>query len=306
MIKKVVLAGGTGFIGQYLSDQFRRVGYKVVVISRQPQHVSWQEPAAIAEAIEDAELLVNLAGKSVNCRYNARNREEILKSRTETTEILGRAVLSCNNPPPLWLNASTATIYRHAEDRPMTEAASEIGSGFSVDVATAWERAFFSFDLPRTRQVAMRIAIVLGKHGGVMIPYRNLVKFGLGGIQGSGRQKFSWIHVEDLYGIIRFLQERQDLSGVINCSAPTPVTNRELMQLMRAALGRTIGLPAKRWMLEIGAFFLRTETELILKSRWVVPDRLMQEGYDFRYKKLDHALEAIAGKSTESREQFMD
>lgn len=293
MIKKVVLAGGTGFIGQYLSDQFRRLGYQVVVISRQPQHVSWLESAAIVEALEDAELVVNLAGKTVNCRYNVRNRKEILKSRIETTEILGRCVLSCKNPPPLWLNSSTATIYRHAEDYPMTETGGELGSGFSVDVATAWERAFFTFELPRTRQVALRIAIVLGEHGGVMIPYKNLVKLGLGGVQGSGRQKFSWIHVEDLYRIIRFLQERLDISGVINCSAPHPVTNRELMQLLRTSLGRKTGLPAARWMLEVGALFLCTETELILKSRWVIPERLLKEGYDFRYKRLEQALEAI-------------
>ncbi|MFC0214800.1 TIGR01777 family oxidoreductase [Paenibacillus chartarius] len=293
MSKKIVLAGGTGFIGQYLQDRFRELGYEVVVISRRPGHVSWQDADAILAALEGAELLVNLAGKSVNCRYNASNREQILTSRTKTTEILGRALLLCTNPPPLWLNSSTATIYRHAEDRPMTEATGEIGSGFSVDVAASWERAFFAFELPRTRQVALRIAIVLGESGGVMIPYMNLVKFGLGGVQGSGRQKFSWIHVEDVFGIIRFLQEHEHIRGVINCSAPNPVSNRELMQLLRESMGRSFGLPAARWMLELGAFFLRTETELILKSRWVVPERLLQEGYRFRYERLEQALKAI-------------
>lgn len=296
MGKKVVLAGGTGFIGQYLAEQFRGLGCQVVIISRNPQHVSWQDQDAIVEALEDAELLVNLAGKSVNCRYHRRNREEILTSRTETTETLGRAVQSCTNPPSLWVNSSTATIYRHAEDRPMTEAHGELGSGFSVDVAKAWERSFFAFDLPRTRQVALRIAIVLGARGGVMNPYRNLVTFGLGGIQGSGRQMFSWIHIKDLFEIIRFLQERTDLSGIVNCSAPNPVTNFELMKSLRSSYGRKFGLPAARWMLEIGAFFLRTETELILKSRWVVPERLVKEGYTFQYGTLEQALAAIAAE----------
>ncbi|SDD11383.1 hypothetical protein SAMN02799630_02129 [Paenibacillus sp. UNCCL117] len=243
--------------------------------------------------MEQAELLINLAGKSVNCRYNEANKQAILESRTETTEALGEAVLACAKPPALWLNSSTATIYRHAEDRPMTEEGGELGSGFSVDVAKAWEKAFFSFRLPSTRQAALRIAIVLGPGGGVMTPYRNLVRFGLGGVQGSGNQKFSWIHVEDLYGIIRFLQQREDLSGIFNCSAPYPVTNRELMKQLRTAMNRKLGLPAARWMLEVGAYALKTETELILKSRWVIPERLMQEGYTFTFERLETALRDI-------------
>jgi uncharacterized protein len=170
MKKKVVLAGGTGFIGRYVEKQYRQLGYEVVQISRQAGHTGWDDPAGIVKALEQAELLVNLAGKSVNCRYNARNREEILTSRTATTEALGRALAACQSPPPLWINSSTATIYRHAEDRPMTEEHGELGSGFSVEVAKAWEEALFAFDLPRTRQVALRIAIVLGPDGGVMTP----------------------------------------------------------------------------------------------------------------------------------------
>lgn len=293
MKKKVVLAGGTGFIGNYLKEKFMSLGYEVPVISRQPRHISWHDPGAIAKALEHSALVINLAGKSVNCRYNRKNKEEILASRTETTRMVGEALLACTNPPPLWVNASTATIYRHAEDRPMTEENGDIGSGFSVEVAKAWERAFFSFDLPQTRQAALRIAIVLGGDGGVMIPYRNLVKFGLGGIQGSGNQKFSWIHVEDLYRVIRFLQEREDLSGVFNCSSPQPVTNRELMRQLRAAMNRTTGLPASKWMLEIGALLLRTETELILKSRWVIPERLEREGFKFKFNRLDSTLQNL-------------
>ena len=293
MRKKVVIAGGTGFIGQYFEKQFHSMGYDVLVISRSNEHINWHNKGEIKEALEGAELLVNLAGKSVNCRYNASNKLEIVMSRTETTAILGNALLECTAPPPLWINSSTATIYRHAEDRPMTEKKGEIGSGFSVDVAKVWEETFFNFELPHTRQIALRIAIVLGKSGGVMTPYKNLVTFGLGGYQGSGRQMFSWIHIEDLYEIILFLKEREDLAGVFNCSSPHPVTNRELMVHLRNSMNRKIGLPTPAWMLKAGAVLIRTEPELVLKSRWVLPERLEQAGYTFKYKNLEDALKEI-------------
>src|SRR5690606_12166004 len=199
-----VLAGGTGFIGQYLERTYTNQGYLVYIISRQPGQVSWNDERAMIDALEGAEMVINLAGKSVNCRYNEKNKREIYESRTRTTEALGNAILKCKNPPQLWINSSTATIYRHAEDRPMTESTGELGTGFSVDVGKAWEDAFFRFKLPKTRQAALRMAIVLGADGGVMEPYVNMVKFGLGGKQGEGKQMFSWIHVEDIYRIIEF------------------------------------------------------------------------------------------------------
>ncbi|MET1031189.1 TIGR01777 family oxidoreductase [Domibacillus tundrae] len=292
-MKKVILAGGTGFIGNYFETKFKALGYEVKIISRQTQHISWENKAGMKEALEGADLLINLAGKSVNCRYNEANKNEIMNSRIKTTKLLGEAVLACENPPKVWMNSSTATIYRHAEDRPMTEETGEIGSGFSVDVATNWENTFFSFDLPKTRKIALRIAIVLGKDGGVMTPYRNLVKFGLGGVQGTGNQKFSWIHVEDLFQIVLFLKERENLSGVFNCSAPHPVTNRELMEELRKTMNVPFGLPSPKWMLEFGAMVIKTETELVLKSRWVLPDRLEREGYRFTFKTLDEAFQDI-------------
>ncbi len=296
MNKKVVLAGGTGFIGKYFERKFINLGYEVKIISRQDKHISWNNHAEIIEALENAEVLINLAGKSVDCRYNAKNKDAILKSRTETTSILGNALLKCKNPPPLWINSSTATIYRHAEDQPMTEEKGEIGSGFSVDVAKEWEKSFFSFQIPKTRQIALRIAIVLGENGGVMTPLKNLVRFGLGGIQGSGNQMFSWIHIEDLFEIILFLKDKKEISGVVNCSAPHPVTNHELMSHFRKALNINVGLPSPKWMLEMGAFFIRTETELVLKSRWVIPDRLESEGFKFKFKKIEMALQSILKK----------
>ncbi|UHA73383.1 TIGR01777 family oxidoreductase [Paenibacillus sp. 481] len=290
MKKKIVIAGGTGFIGKYIEKQFHRMGYDVIIISRQPNHLAWENEQGITEALNNADMLINLAGKSVNCRYNEQNKQEIIRSRTSTTNLLGKILQTCPNPPSLWINSSTATIYRHAEDRPMTEEGGDIGTGFSVDVAQQWEAALFSFQLPATRQIALRIAIVLGKDGGVMTPFKNLARFGLGGVQGSGTQRFSWIHIEDLFQIIMFLRDNEELSGVFNCSSPDPVTNRELMDQLRKTMNVKVGLPSPKWLLEIGAVFIKTETELVLKSRWVVPERLERAGYKFKYDKLDKTL----------------
>jgi uncharacterized protein len=293
MQQKIVIAGGTGFTGKYLSQKFKALGYQVIIISRQAEHINWDNTAAIIAALENATMLINLAGKSVDCRYNEKNKQEIFDSRINTTKALGNAVLQCKNPPPLWINSSTATIYRHAEDRPMTESTGEIGSGFSVNVATNWEKSFFDFTLPNTRQVALRMAIVLGKDGGVIKPLKNLVRFGLGGKQGKGNQMFSWIHIEDLYNIIIYLQQHKELSGVFNTSAPNPVSNKTLMQLFRKNMNAIIGLPAPAWLLKFGAVLIKTETELILKSRWVVPEKLLQSGYQFKYQTVDEALKNI-------------
>lgn len=308
-MKKVVIAGGTGFIGQYFAKQFHELGYEVYLISRKKkivdggslnhdqniisQTITWQDKTGIQQAIEGAELLINLAGKNVNCRYHEKNKQAIMNSRVETTTILGEAVQACQHPPELWINSSTATIYRHAEDRPMTEATGEIGSGFSVNVATTWEKTFFSFDLPNTRQIALRIAIVLGKNGGVIIPYKYLVKFGLGGKQGNGKQMFSWIHIADLFNIVMYLRDKKELSGVFNCAAPKPVTNQDLMKKLCETMRVPFGFPSPKWLLEIGAVLIRTETELILKSRWVLPERLEKVGYEFTYKTLDQAFQDI-------------
>lgn len=293
MKKKIVIAGGTGFIGQYFEEKLTSLGYEVIIISRRSDQLIWTDQAGIVKALEGAEMLINLAGKSVNCRYNEKNKKEILHSRTETTQILGNALLACKNPPSLWINSSSATIYRHAEDRPMTEASGEIGTGFSVEVAKAWEKSLFTFQLPQTRKVALRIAIVLGEDGGVMEPYLNLVRYGLGGVQGSGNQMFSWIHIEDVLRIILFLQKNKELDGIFNCSAPQPITNQEFMRQLRKKMNRKIGFPSPKWILEMGAVLMRTETELVLKSRWVVPERLEKEGFHFRFETIGKALQQI-------------
>lgn len=293
MKKKIVIAGGTGFIGIYLQHKFEEMGYNVKIISRQKKHIEWSNEAAVIIALENSELLINLTGKSVDCRYNKKNKKEIYDSRINTTKQLGEAVLKCRNPPSLWINSSTATIYRHAEDRPMTEANGEIGTGFSVGIATAWEKAFFDFNLQNTRQVALRMAIVLGQDGGVILPLKNLVRFGLGGKSGKGTQMFSWIHIEDIFRIILFVQENTNFTGAINVAAPNPETNKGFMKKLRKILHMPFGFATPTWLLKIGAVIINTETELILKSRWVIPERLIKEGFEFKFPTLNTALSDI-------------
>jgi NAD dependent epimerase/dehydratase family enzyme len=308
---RVVIGGSSGFMGRRLVAHYRDAGREVVTISRSGADLTWTDQAGIDAAADGAALVIGLAGKSVSCRYTPESRAEIFASRLDTTAVLSGAIARAARPPALWVNSSTATIYRHAEDRPMTEATGEIGTGFSVEVAKAWERALFADSLPATRRVALRSAIVLG-HGGVLGPLRNLAKLGLGGAQHDGwwpvskrrreagtahlpgarrgRQRFSWIHVDDVVGIIDFLEEHADLSGPINASSPNPVDNATFMASVRKTLGVRFGPPMPRWMLEIGAIGIRTETELILKSRWVLPEKLLAAGYEFRYPTLDAAL----------------
>ncbi|MGN6648123.1 MAG: TIGR01777 family oxidoreductase [Cytophaga sp.] len=297
MKKKIVLAGGSGFIGTYLEKYFTHADYEVIIVSRQPGSVQWTNQDALIEALEGAEMLINLAGKSVDCRYNDKNKAEILRSRVETTTTLGNCIGKCKHKPKLWINSSTATIYRHAEDRPMTEATGEIGSGFSVGIATQWEAAFFHFNYAECRQVALRIAIVLGEDGGVMSPLKNLVRFGLGGKQGSGNQRFSWLHIEDLKNIICYIQAHEDMYGIYNCSSPNPSTNKILMQELRKAMHVPFGLPTPKWLLKIGAVLIRTEIELVLKSRWVLPEKLLAHGFRFMHTNLGESLKDFVKKN---------
>jgi hypothetical protein len=292
-LNKIVIAGGTGFLGQFLASKFRAKGDDVLIISRNKGDVLWKDRERIIKVLNNADVVINLAGKSVDCRYNERNKRDILNSRVDTTRTIGEAILECSQPPKLWINSSTATIYRHAEDRPMTEENGEMGKGFSVNVAQQWEKAFFDFKLSNVRQVALRMAIVLGRQGGVMHPLKRLTRLGLGGKQGKGNQMFSWIHIEDLFRIILFLMEHEGLNGVINCSSPEPVSNRILMKSIGEALHVKVGLPTPEWLLEIGAVLIRTETELVLKSRWVLPDRLLNSGFTFTYPTLASALEEV-------------
>ncbi|WP_226531620.1 epimerase [Microbacterium paraoxydans] len=308
---RVVIGGSTGFMGSYLAPRLRAAGREVVTVSRSGADIRWGDQVEIDRAVDGASLVIGLAGKSVNCRYTTENRAEIFRSRLDTTSSLSTAIARATTPPPFWVNSSTATIYRHAEDRPMTESSGEIGTGFSVEVAKAWEHALFADDLPATRRVALRSTIVLG-HGGVLEPLKTLARLGLGGPQYDGRwpvsaarraagtahfpgarrgrQRFSWVHIEDVARIIDFLEQTPSLDGPVNAAAPHPVDNVEFMATVRDVLGARIGPPMPRWMLELGAIGIRTETELILKSRWVLPEKLTAAGFEFRHPRLEEAI----------------
>lgn len=301
--RTVVLAGASGFIGTYFRARFQADGWTVRSIGRGSRRRSaaageawanWDDGAALTRVLDGAELLINLAGRSVSCRYNARNKAAILHSRVDTTAALGRAVAQCRQPPSTWLNASTGTIYRDAVDRPQTERDGELGSGFSVEVARAWEAALDAAATPGTRKIPLRISIVLGRGGGALRPLSVLARLGLGGRMGSGRQRFSWIHVEDLYRCARFLHTRTDITGPVNVASPDVVSNRELMRLVRRAHRSPAGLPTPAWLLRAGAVLIRTEPELVLKSRWVQPQKLLDAGFVYSQPELGRALQQIA------------
>ena len=314
---RVVIGGSSGFMGQHLQQKYRSEGREVITISRSGADLRWGDQSGINQAIDGADLVVGLAGKSVNCRYTPENRAEIFRSRLDTTASLSAAIVASRNPPAVWVNSSTATIYRHAMDHPMTESGGELGAGFSVEVAKTWEKALFADELARTRRVALRSTIVLG-HGGVLGPLKNLTRIGLGGAQHDGwwpvskarraagtghfpgakrgTQKFSWVHIDDIGRIIDFVEAHPVLEGPVNAAAPYPVDNNIFMSTVRRVLGVGFGPPMPRWMLEVGAIGIRTETELILKSRWVLPGKLADAGFEFSYPTLEPALrESLLG-----------
>lgn len=320
--KKIIIAGGSGFIGQELTNYFGAEN-DIVILTRQLQHqktnafgennlnkavlkntrfIKW-DAATVGEwaaELNGAGLLINLAGKTVNCRYNEKNKKEIFDSRTKTTRVLGAAVQQCTNPPQLWINAASATIYPHATDTPRDESFTDFADDFSVQVCRLWENTFFEQQTPQTRKVALRMAITLGA-GGVMTPYFNLLKFGLGGRQGSGKQLYSWVHVTDTCRMMEWLFEHTALSGTFNCVSPNAVTNNVFMKTLRQVTGHKFGLPAFEWMLAIGAPFIGTETELVLKSRWVLPEKISQSGFQFRYAILEDAFKEIISKTPRSK-----
>jgi uncharacterized protein (TIGR01777 family) len=297
---KVVIPGGSGQVGTVLAHAFHRDGHEVVVLSRRPQLQPWRVVAwdgvtleRWSKELDSCDVVINLTGRSVNCRYTDANRLEILQSRVLSTRAIGQAIANAVHPPRVWLQASTATIYAHRYDQANDERSGILGGQestapsswqFSIDVARAWERAFDEVILERTRKIALRSAMTLSPDpGGVFDTLLGLVRRGLGGSAGDGRQFMSWIHYEDFLEAVHWLIDREDIEGVVNMAAPNPLPNAEFMRILRGACGTSFGLPAAKWMLEIGAVFMRTETELILKSRRVVPGRLLEHGFRFRF-----------------------
>jgi uncharacterized protein (TIGR01777 family) len=309
--QRIVLAGGSGFLGRMLADWLAARGADVVILTRTPRtggqvrEVEWDARTLgqWQREIEGAEAVINLAGRTVDCRYNEENRRLILDSRVDSTRVLGSAIELCGRPPRVWLNSSTATIYKHTYGKANDEATGVIGAApeakdkFSVEVAVAWERTLESARTFNTRKVALRTAMVLGSGNSVFPVLRRLVRLGLGGRMGNGRQFMSWIHERDFCRTIEWLLAEEDFRGPVNLAAPNPVPNAEMMRTLRKVCGVPFGLPAARWMLEVGALFLRTETELIIKSRRVVPGRLLEAGFEFEFPHLQGALEDLCAKA---------
>lgn len=315
---KVVLPGGSGQVGTVLARAFHQAGHEVVVLSRQPRAAAWRvvpwdttNPGDWSAELAGADVVINLAGRSVNCRYHVENRRLIMESRLNSTRVVGEAIARASPPPRVWLQASTATIYAHRYDAPNDEATGLLGGSepdapdtwrFSIEVATAWERAANECTTPHTRKVLLRSAMTMSPdHGGIFDTLLSIVRRGLGGRAGDGRQYVSWIHELDFIRSIFWLIEHEELAGPVNLAAPHPVPNAEFMQTLREAWGIRVGLPAMEWMLELGAVFLRTETELILKSRRVVPGRLLESGFAFEFPTWPEAAPELCRRWREGR-----
>ncbi|MBF4485903.1 TIGR01777 family oxidoreductase [Flavobacterium sp. CSZ] len=297
-MKKLIIAAGTGFLGQVLINHFKDKFEEIVILTRGKsqtidgiKYVNWNARSFSGweNELENATVLINLAGKSVDCRYTQENKKEILLSRIESTKVLNKAVLNCKKPPQHWLNSSTSTIYRFSLDKEMGEVDGEIGNDFSINVALSWEKAFFKTETPNTLKTALRTSIVLGKNGGAFIPLKTLAKIGFGGKQGKGNQFISWIHEEDFANAVDFVIEKE-ITGVINVVSPKPIRNADFTKKLRKAVGFPFGIPVNTFLLKIGSFFIRTEAELVLKSRNVIPKRLLENGFEFKFGDIDEAF----------------
>jgi uncharacterized protein (TIGR01777 family) len=310
---KIVIPGGSGQIGTLLARSFQEQGHDIVIVSRHPMATPWRSVVwdghtlgPWAAEIDGADVVINLAGRSVNCRYTPANRQAIVDSRVASTRIVGTAISQARNPPRVWLQASTATIYAHRYDAPNDDVTGIIGGTephvpetwrFSIGVATAWEQELTNAIVPHTRKVALRSAITLSPdRGGIFDVLLGLVRRGLGGTVGDGRQYVSWITDQDFIEALQWLIVHEDMEGAINLAAPTPIPQRQFMQTLRAAWGMPIGVPATTWMAEVGARVLGTETELILKSRRVVPRRLLEAGFTFQFPTWPEAAQTLCGR----------
>lgn len=307
---KIVIPGGSGQVGTLLARAFAADGHEVVVLSRGQRDAPWRvvpwDGVTVgdwAAEIDGADVVINLAGQSVDCRYNAANRRRIKESRIRSTRAVGQAIANAVRPPPVWLQASTATIYAHRYNAANDEATGILGGTeenapsawrFSIDVARRWELAACEAIVPQTRKVLLRSAMTMSPdRGGVFDVLLRIVRWGLGGTSGNGRQYVSWIHERDFIRAVYWIIEHTELEGPVNLASPNPIPNAEFMRTLRRAWGIRVGLPATKWMLEIGTFFMRTESELVVKSRRVVPGRLLQSGFEFQYATWEAAAEEL-------------
>lgn len=296
-IKTITIAGGSGFLGQVLENYFLEKGHIIYILTRNPKqtnHIYWnaKDLDSWTSILEQSDILINLTGKSVDCRYNDANKKLIHDSRIDSTLLLGKAINHSKNPPKMWLNMSTSTIYEDSYTKEMTETNGDIGDDFSMNIAKSWEAAFNTIETPRTKKTILRTSIVLGKKGGALIPLKRLAQFGLGGKQWHGKQKVSWIHETDFARAIDFIIEKS-LEGTFNIVSSKPTTNKVLMKVLRKVLNVPFGISHPKWLLKLGAKVIGTEPELILKSRNVIPENLMVNGFKFKYLKIEDALRSL-------------
>lgn len=299
---KIIIAAGTGFLGKNLEQYFAAKGHQVYILTRNPKrrnefHWDARNLGEWKNLFEKADVLINLAGKSVDCRYTPKNKQEIYDSRINSTNVLQKAVDQCSTKPKIWLNASSATIYIHSETQVNTEENGIVGDDFSMNICKSWEQEFFKTNTEKVRKVALRTSIVLGSNGGAFPKMKMLTKFGLGGKQGRGNQNVSWIHIEDFCRAVEHLIDHEHISGAINITAPNPLSNEAFMKELRQEMKIPFGLNAAVWQLEIASILLKTETELLLKSRNVYPEKLMKSGFFFTYPTIEMALEDLIHKN---------
>lgn len=292
---KILITAANGFIGKNLCAHLAKE-HQIIALVRSKQldlpniqFLVWDGKTAgeWTQELASCDVVINLAGRSVDCRYTAKNKAEIYASRLDSTRVIGEALKNKKNSVKIWMNAASATIYRHSLNTPMTEKSGEIGTGFSVDVCQQWEKVFFDFSELPIRQIALRTAIVLGENGGVMLPFKRLTKLGFGGKMGKGNQQFSWIHIDDFCRSIEFMIQNENMKACVNLAAPNPITNTVFMQFLRKKYKMPFSIPSPKWLLEFGARIIHTETELILKSRFVLPEKLLENGFEFKYKTID-------------------
>ncbi|MGU3376468.1 TIGR01777 family oxidoreductase [Chryseobacterium sp. M5A1_1a] len=292
---KIIIAGGTGFLGENLENYFTEKGNQVYILTRRPKReneIYW-DAKTLGEwknILEKADVLINLTGKSVDCRYHDKNKKEIYTSRIDSTKVLQEAVNLCTAKPKVWLNASSATIYVHSEKHLNTEKNGIIGDDFSMNICKSWEQEFFKIKNEEIRKVALRTSIVLGNNGGAFPKLRMITKLGLGGKQGRGNQMVSWIHIEDFCNAVEWIIQNEHIDGAINITAPNPIANEEMMRKLRKQMKIPFGMNAPVWQLEIASLFLNTETELLLKSRNVYPENLIKSGFQFLYPTFDQTI----------------
>lgn len=313
---KIVIPGGTGQVGTILNRELTAAGHDVVVLTRRPtrdREVRWdgETQGPWAREIDGSDIVINLAGRSVSCRYTPSNLRAMMDSRVRSTQVVGEAIASAARPPRVWLQMSTATVYAHRFDAPNDEATGVIGGGepdvpdywaYSVEIAKRWERAQEEAHTPHTRKVALRSAMVMSPdRGGVFDVLLGLARLGLGGPVAGGGQYVSWIHDRDFVRAVEFLVDRPDLTGPVNLAAPEPLPQRAFMRALRSAWGVPVGLPATKWMAEIGAFALRSDTELLLKSRRVVPGRLLEAGFTFEHTRWPEAADDLVRRVRQRR-----